>query len=117
MSSNFSVDLTYDVIAFRKSTSYYYSKLVFEEKIMCFLCDFDTLFNEHIPWMPTPFNFFEGFDYNYSISEKVANGYYKITLSVSYEPGLSRKEVEDLGFKAKGYIKNLNEVFRFLILT
>lgn len=112
MSSNFSVDLTYDVIAFKNSASYDYPEQVFEEKIMRFLCDFDSLFSEHIPWLPTPFEFFGGFDYNYSTSEKVANGHYKITLSVSYEPGLSRKAVEDLGFKARGYIKNLNEVFR-----
>ena len=112
MSSNFSVDLTFDVIAFSKSTSYDYPKQMFEEKIMRFLCDFDSLFWEHIPWLPTPFEFFGGFDYNYSTSEKVANSHYKITLSVSYEPGLSRKAVGELGDKAKEYIKNLNKIFR-----
>lgn len=112
MSSMFSVDLTYDVIICRRVPLKDYADELFEKRIMGMLCSFDDLFCEHILCMPTSYEFFGGFDYNFSTSEKIADGHYKVTLSASYEPGLSRKAVEQLGEKAKEYVKTLNSIFK-----
>ncbi|MGI6366367.1 MAG: hypothetical protein ACOX2G_11720 [Bacillota bacterium] len=108
----FSVNLTYDVIAFKKADTYDYPQQVFEKKLLEFISGFDALIGKHIPWLPTSHQFFGGFDLNFSASERVSPGHYKFCLAVTYEPGISRNAVEELGEQAKDYISKLNQFFR-----